>query len=125
MPEYKRRYTRKKEDVIPVDSNGRLMPQALDFEAAVIGALLIEQEAFSLVCELLQPDSFYDERHKLIYQAILELNREQQPVDILTVTEHLRASGKLEEAGDPYYIATLSENMASSAHIEYHAKIVV
>lgn len=124
MPEYKRRYTRKKEDVIPVDSNGRLMPQALDFEAAVIGALLIEQEAFSLVCELLQPDSFYDERHRLIYQAILELNREQQPVDILTVTEHLRASGKLEEAGDPYYIATLSENMASSAHIEYHAKIV-
>lgn len=104
---------------------GRLMPQALDFKAAVIGALLIEQEAFSLVCELLQPDSFYDERHRLIYQAILELNREQQPVDILTVTEYLRASGKLEEAGDPYYIATLSENMASSAHIEYHAKIVV
>lgn len=124
MPEYKRKYTRKKEDETPTDANGRLMPQALDFENAVIGALLIEQEAFSLVSELLTPDSFYDERNKLIYQAIVALKSEQQPVDLLTVTEKLRATGNLDAAGGAYHLASLSEDMASSAHIEYHAKIV-
>lgn len=107
-----------------IDEAGRLMPQALDFEAAVVGALLIEQEAFSLVCDLLTPDSFYDVRNRLVYQAILQLNKAHQPIDLLTVTEQLRSTGELENAGGAYYLATLSEDMVSSAHIEYHAKIV-
>ena len=125
MPENNRRTTRRPKTEGPVqDEMGRLQPQALEFEGAVIGALMIEQDAFSVVSELLKPDSFYDERHQLIYEAITTLAQQQRPVDILTVTEQLRSTGKLEEAGGPYYLATLTENMASSAHIDYHAKII-
>ena len=125
MPDIIKRNTRRKKSDSPVqDELGRLQPQAVDFEAAVLGAILIEQDAYSLVSELLKPESFYDERHQLIYAAVMSLSLQQRPVDILTVTEELRSTGTLEEAGGPYYLATLSENMASSAHIEYHAKII-
>lgn len=125
MPENKRSYNRRKSNTAPVqDEMGRLQPQAVDFEAAVLGAIMIEQDAYSFVSELLKPESFYDDRHKLIYEAIVALSLEQRPVDILTVTDQLTRSNKLEEAGGPFYLATLTENMASSAHIEYHAQII-
>ena len=121
----RRTYSRKRASAAPVqDEMGRLQPQAVDFEAAVLGAIMIEQDAYSLVSELLKPESFYEERHQIIYEAIMSLNLEQRPVDILTVTEELTKKGKLEEAGGPFYLATLTENMASSAHIEYHAQII-
>lgn len=120
----RRTYKRPKNEGPAQDDFGRLQPQALDFEQAVLGAILIEQDAYSLVSELLKPESFYDERHQIIYEAITSLSLQQRPVDIMTVPEELRKMGKLEEAGGLFYIASLTENMASSAHIEYHAKII-
>ncbi|MBO7171985.1 MAG: replicative DNA helicase, partial [Bacteroidaceae bacterium] len=111
-------------EVPQVDTLGHKQPQNLDMEAAILGALMIEQEAYAQVCELLKPESFYDHRHQLIYKAIQTLNVEQRPVDIITVNEQLDHDGVKEEAGGDPYILQLSANVASSAHIVYHAKIV-
>ena len=86
----------------PVDEYGHLQPQALDFEEAVLGALMIEKDAYSVVSEILRPESFYDRKHQLLYKAITTLAMRQQPVDILTVAEQLRTTGELEEAGGPF-----------------------
>ena len=103
---------------------GRSQPQAVDFEAAVIGACLIEQDAFGRVTDILTPESFYDPKHRIIFAAISSLIAENNPVDILTVTEKLRANGELDDAGGQMYISELSLKVLSSAHLEYHAKII-
>ena len=103
---------------------GHLQPQAPELEEAVLGALMIERDAYSLVSEILRPESFYDVRHQLIYKAISTLAMQQQPVDILTVVEQLKKTGELDEVGGPFYITQLSGKVASSAHIEYHARII-
>ena len=108
----------------PVDEYGHLQPQAPELEEAVLGALMIEKDAYSLVSEILRPESFYEHRHQLIYAAITDLAIRQKPVDILTVTEQLRSRGDLDEVGGPFYITQLSGKVASSAHIEYHARII-
>lgn len=103
---------------------GHLQPQAVELEQAVLGALMIEKDAYYQVSEILRPESFYDHRHQLIYQTIQRLNIEEKPVDILTVTEALRSQNELDEVGGPFYITKLSGMVASSAHIEYHARII-
>ena len=108
----------------PMDEYGHLQPQAPELEEAVLGALMIEKDAYSLVSEILRPESFYEHRHQLIYAAITDLAIQQKPIDILTVAEQLRSRGNLEEAGGPFYITQLSGKVASSAHIEYHARII-
>lgn len=106
------------------DAYGRQQPQNLEMEQAVIGALLIEQDAFSQVSELLKPETFYDHRHQLIYEAVRSLSVQQRPIDILTVSEYLESQGNLEEAGGRLYLVQLTSNITSSAHIEYHARII-
>lgn len=108
----------------PVTDYGRIQPQAPELEEAVLGALMIEKDAYSLVSEILRPESFYEHRHQLIYSAITDLAVNQKPVDILTVKEQLSKRGELEEVGGPFYITQLSSKVASSAHIEYHARII-
>ncbi|WP_300699811.1 replicative DNA helicase [Bacteroides sp.] len=108
----------------PVTDYGRIQPQAPELEEAVLGALMIEKDAYSLVSEILRPESFYEHRHQLIYSAITDLAVNQKPVDILTVKEQLAKRGDLEEVGGPFYITQLSSKVASSAHIEYHARII-
>ena len=110
--------------VQPVNDYGRIQPQAPELEEAVLGALMIEKDAYSLVSEILRPESFYERRHQLIYSAITDLAVNQKPVDILTVKEQLSKRGELEEVGGPFYITQLSSKVASSAHIEYHARII-
>ena len=110
--------------VQPVNDYGRIQPQAPELEEAVLGALMIEKDAYSLVSEILRPESFYEHRHQLIYSAITDLAVNQKPVDILTVKEQLSKRGELEEVGGPFYITQLSSKVASSAHIEYHARII-
>lgn len=107
-----------------VDEYGHLQPQATELEEAVLGALMIDGEAFSEISEILRSESFYEHRHQLIYQAISSLAMQQKPVDILTVADQLRSTGELEEAGGPFYITQLSGKVASSAHVEYHAKVI-
>ena len=106
------------------DDYGHLQPQAPELEQAVLGALMIEKDAYSLVSEILKPESFYEHRHQLLYKAIQTLAIQQKPVDILTVAEQLRSTAELEEVGGPVYITQLAGKVNSSAHIEYHARII-
>ena len=108
-----------------VDSSfGHLQPQALDIEKVVLGALMIDRDAFSMISELLHPETFYEPRNQKIYNAIQALNLDEKPVDIMTVAEELKREGTLEDVGGPAYIVELSSHVASSAHIEYHAHIL-
>ena len=109
----------------PIDNTyGHLQPQAVDLERVVLGALMIDSDAFSVVSEILHPETFYEPKHQAIYEAVRQLNIDQRPVDILTVTEELRRMGKITLVGGPEYIVELSSRVVSSAHIEYHAKIL-
>lgn len=103
---------------------GHLQPQALDVEKVVLGALMIDKDAFSIISEILNPDTFYEPRNKKIFTAIRSLNMNEYPVDIMSVTEELKKEGTLEDVGGPAYIIELSSHVASSAHIEYHARIL-
>ena len=103
---------------------GRLQPQAIELEEAVLGALMLEKDAFSEVCDILKPDSFYKPAHKYIYEAIVALAHKSLPVDMLTVIEKLKQMDKLEEAGGEYAIYNLTSKISSAANIEFHAKIV-
>lgn len=104
-------------------SLGRLQPQAKEFEEAVLGALMVEKSAFDNV-SFLQSKMFYERSHELIFEAIAFLSKQGKPVDILTVTEQLRNTGNLDDVGGAFYITQLSGKVASSVHIEYHAKII-
>ncbi|MGI6232815.1 MAG: replicative DNA helicase [Prevotella sp.] len=109
----------------PIDPTyAHLQPQALDVERLVLGALMIDKDAYSVVAEMLHPETFYDPRHQYIFQAIQELNFHDRPVDIVTVTDQLQKDGTFENAGGPAYLMEISSHVASSAHIEYHAKIL-
>ena len=109
----------------PVDNTlGHLQPQAPEVERAVLGALMIDKDAYAVVCEMLTPESFYEPRNQMVYAAIRDLEMHERPVDVLTVTEQLAQNGTLEQVGGPVYIAELSSRVASSANIEYHAQII-
>ncbi|MFZ9451164.1 MAG: replicative DNA helicase, partial [Bacteroidia bacterium] len=107
-----------------VSETGKLQPQAVELEEAVLGAMLIEREALSTVIDILSPESFYKDQNGLIFTAIRELFNRSEPVDILTVTQELKKTGELERIGGPYYISSLTNRVASSANIEFHARIV-
>ena len=87
------------------DDYGHLQPQAPELEAAVLGAMMIEKDAYPLVSEILKPESFYEHRHQLLYKAIQTLAIGQKPIDILTVAQQLRSTGELEEVGGPVAFA--------------------
>lgn len=105
-------------------SYAKLPPQALELEDAVLGALMLEKDAYSSVCEILKPECFYKEANKTIFEAISELAVKQEPIDMLTVQNKLQQQGKLEEVGGSYQIVKLTASVSSSVHIEYHARIL-
>ena len=112
--------------IIKVGANdlGKLPPQALELEESVIGAMMIEKDAFNTVADLLRPESFYADKHRFIFEAIRSLAAKEAPVDVLSVAEELKRSGKLELAGGIIYLSELTRRVASAAHLHYHAQIV-
>ncbi len=106
-------------------SLGKVPPQAVDLEEAVLGALMLEKDALTNVIDILKPDTFYKDNHKEIYASIVDLFNNSEPVDLLTVTNHLRKKGKLEFVGGAYYITELTSRVNSAAHIEYHSRIII
>jgi replicative DNA helicase len=107
------------------ESLGKLPPQALDLEEAILGALMLEKNALTAVVEFLRVDHFYSEQHQTIYQAIQDLFKNSEPVDMRTVVAQLRKAGKLELTGGAYYIAELTSKVSSAANIEYHSRIII
>ncbi len=103
---------------------GKLPPQAVELEEAVLGAMMLEKNAVNDVIDVLSEESFYKDAHKKIYVAIQELFQNSEPIDILTVTERLKKHGTLDYVGGSYYIANLTNKVASAANVEYHARII-
>lgn len=103
---------------------GKISPRDIQVEAAVLGAIMLEKDAYAVVCDILRPESFYEPAHKRVYEAIQILGAAQRPIDMLTVTEQLRNLGTLKEVGGPVFIAQLTANVTSAANVEFHARIV-
>ncbi len=109
----------------PIDPNyAHVQPQAVDLERVVLGALMVDSDAFSMVSEILKPDTFYEPRHQKIYEAIRNMNMDERPVDIMTLVNELTKMGELEKVGGAEYLMDISQGVASAAHIEYHARIL-
>ena len=104
---------------------GKLPPQAIELEEAVLGAMLIDKKGVDEVIDLLEPGAFYKTAHQNIFESILNLFQNSQPIDLLTVSSDLRKNGKLESIGGDYYLVQLTQRVASSAHIEFHARIIL
>ncbi|MDX9770546.1 MAG: replicative DNA helicase [Tenuifilaceae bacterium] len=103
---------------------GKVPPQALDIEEAVLGALMVEKDAVITVLDVIKPESFYKENHQKIFSAIVELSTKLEPIDLYTVTEELRKKEELDEVGGAVYLAQLTSRVGSAAHVEYHSKII-
>ena len=114
---------RNKQTPIP-DIEGRMAPRDTELEQAVLGAIMLEADAYITVCDILRPESFYEPAHQRIYEAIQSLGAANKPIDLLTVVEQLRLNGTLDAVGGPLYVTQLTSRVLSSAHIEYHARIV-
>jgi len=106
-------------------AKGKIQPQAIDLEEAVLGAMMIDKKGLDEVVDILNPDIFYKPDHQVIFRAILNLFENTEPIDILTVSNELRRMGELDAAGGDYYLVQLSQKISSSAHVEFHARIII
>jgi replicative DNA helicase len=104
--------------------HGKIPPQATDLEEAVLGALMLENDAISDVMDVVRPESFYRIEHQKIFHAIVSLTEASKPVDILTVTHFLKQEGTLDLVGGAYFVSQLTDRAASSANAEFHARII-
>ena len=109
----------------PIDPNfAHVQPQAVEIERVVLGALMVDSDAFSVVSELLKPETFYEPRHQKIYEAIRNMNMDERPVDIMTLNDELSKMGEIDKVGGVDYLMEISSQVASAAHVESHARIL-
>ena len=104
---------------------GKIPPQAIDLEEAVLGAMMLDKKGVDDVIDILHPEAFYKPAHQFIYAAIYTLFENSEPIDLLTVSNQLKKDEKLEAIGGDFYLINLSQKVSSSAHIEFHARIVL
>ena len=104
---------------------GKLPPQAVDLEEAVLGAMMIDRKGVDDVIDILHSETFYKQAHQYIYDAMFKLFNESEPIDLLTVSNQLRKEGKLESVGGDFYLVNLTQKVSSSAHIEFHARVIL
>jgi len=109
----------------PITTEGRVPPQAVDIEMAVLGAMLLEKEAIAKALEVLDETAFYKPAHISIFKAMIGLFERSEPVDLITLSEELRRRGELEKIGGEYYLTELTTKVTSAANVEYHAHIVL
>ncbi len=104
---------------------GKLPPQAVDLEEAVLGAMMIDKKGVDDVIDILHSETFYKQAHQYIFDAMFTLFNESEPIDLLTVSNQLRKDSKLESVGGDFYLVNLTQKVSSSAHIEFHARIIL
>ena len=104
---------------------GKIPPQAVDLEEVVIGAMLIDKKGVDETIDILKPEAFYKDAHKNIYAAIQTLFEKAEAIDLLTVANELKKEKKLKSSGGEYYLIQLTQKVSSSAHIEYHSRIIL
>ena len=104
---------------------GRVPPQAVDVEMAVLGAMLLDKGAIAKAIEILDDTSFYKPAHQRIFAAMLGLFDRSEPVDLITLVEELKRRGELDKVGGEYYLTELTTRVTTAANVEYHAHIVL
>lgn len=104
--------------------NPRDLPQSVDMEASVLGSIIIDTDAIVKVADIIRPVDFYDERHRLIYEACLRLYEGQSAIDVLTLSEELRAEGVLKEVGGSAYLTQLTNTVPTSTNAEQYAGVI-
>jgi len=104
---------------------GKVPPQAKELEEAVLGAIMLEKSAFDTVTEIIKPECFYVDAHRMIFEAMQSLQQKSVPIDILTVVEELKMQEKLDIVGGPYFVTKLTNSVVSTANIDAHARIVL
>jgi len=108
-----------------VRSSSKQPPAVVEVEKEIIGAMLLDNEAIPKVFEILKADSFFDPKHKVIFQSIQSLYEANEPLDTVTLYEELKKQGKVEEAGGVTYVSKLAQDVSSAANVDYHARIVL
>jgi replicative DNA helicase len=103
---------------------GKIPPQAIEFEKAVLGVLMINKNVIHSIIDTLSDSDFYNDSHGKIYKAIVELSQQHNPIDIHTVSQQLKTNGDIDSIGGPFYLTQLTNEIASAAHIEFHAGII-
>jgi len=104
---------------------GKIPPQALDMEEAVLGALMIDERGSFEIMEFMFKDAFYKDAHQQIFESIHNLFKNNEPIDLLTVSKNLKSKGKLESIGGDMALVQLTQKVSSSAHIEFHSRIIL
>ncbi len=104
---------------------GKIPPQSIDLEEVVLGAMMIDKKGVDEVIDILSPEAFYKDAHKYIFEAIFKLFENSEPIDLLTVSSQLKKDEKLELVGGDFYLISLTQRVSSSAHIEFHARIIL
>ena len=104
---------------------GKVPPQAKDLEEAILGAILLDKLAFDTVVEILHPEVFYVDAHKIIFNAITAMSKRNAPIDLLTVVEELKSTNELDLVGGPFYLTKLTTSVVSSANVETHSRIII
>ena len=104
---------------------GKIPPQATDLEEVVLGAMMIDKKGVDEVIDILNSEVFYKESHQHIFEAIHILFENSEPVDLLTVSAQLKKNQKLDVVGGEFYLIQLTQKVSSSAHIEFHARIIL
>ena len=122
--ENKKTKRRAEADLSPFENQGRMPPQAVEFEEAILGALMLDKHCIDK-CTDLTPDMFYMEQHRFIYQSILDLLSKNQPIDLLSVSHNLQESGNFELVGGFHKLSQITSRIQSSANIEYHKSILI
>ncbi|MEM9679583.1 MAG: replicative DNA helicase [Bacteroidota bacterium] len=117
-------YKADKSTIISLEK-GKIPPQAIDLEEVVLGAMMIDKKGVDEVIDILSSDAFYKDAHKYIFEAIFKLFENSEPVDLLTVSSQLRKDEKLDIVGGDFYLISLTQRVSSSAHIEFHARIIL
>ena len=117
-------YSRDSSSIVSLEK-GKLPPQALDLEEVVLGAMMIDKKGVDTVIDILQPEAFYKQAHQFIYEAIIKLFENTEPIDLVTVSAQLRKDAKLDQVGGDFYLVQLTQKVSSSAHIEFHARIIL
>ncbi|MEO2062027.1 MAG: replicative DNA helicase [Christiangramia sp.] len=114
----------KKQNVVSLEK-GKIPPQAIDLEEVVLGAMMIDKKGVDEIIDILHADAFYKNAHKLIYGAVKKLFDNSEAIDLLTVSNQLKKDGNFDKVGGDYYLIQLTQKVSSSAHIEFHARIIL
>lgn len=103
---------------------GKIPPQAKEVEMAVLGAIMLEREAYDTAAAILKPECFYLDAHQKIFMAMKSLNEKNKPIDSLTLFEELIAMGESDNVGGPYYLSKLTGSVYSAANIDAHSRLI-